>query len=152
MPANTAPTYDERLTAPRSWRLIAALFGLAIALIFLPFGGVAALIALAAGTLLAWLYVSNQGSVRIRVIADSLVIGDARIPLRVLGDAHVLEGDEARAWRTYKADLRAFMVMRSYIPTALRIEILDPDDPTPYVYVSTRAPEQLARVLREAAG
>ncbi|MGV9847538.1 DUF3093 family protein [Streptomyces sp. NPDC003442] len=29
--------------------------------------------------------------------------------------------------------------------------LLDPDDPTPYVYVSTHAPAQLARVLREAA-
>ncbi|WP_413098633.1 DUF3093 family protein [Streptomyces sp. Inha503] len=59
----------------------------------------------------------------------------------------MLEGEEARAWRTYRADLRAFMVMRGYITTALRIEVTYPDDPPPYVYVSTRTPERLAQAL-----
>ncbi|MFE1975819.1 DUF3093 family protein [Streptomyces hygroscopicus] len=54
---------------------------------------------------------------------------------------------EAAAWRTYKADPRAFMLLRSYIPTALRVEVTDPEDPTPYVYVSTRNPEALAAAL-----
>ncbi|GLV74094.1 hypothetical protein Shyhy02_20960 [Streptomyces hygroscopicus subsp. hygroscopicus] len=39
------------------------------------------------------------------------------------------------------------MLLRSYIPTALRVEVTDPEDPTPYVYVSTRNPEALAAAL-----
>ncbi|WP_405835359.1 DUF3093 family protein [Streptomyces sp. NBC_01518] len=35
------------------------------------------------------------------------------------------------AWRTYKADLRSFMVMRGFIPGAVRIGIVDPHGPTP---------------------
>ncbi|MFC7842772.1 DUF3093 domain-containing protein [Streptomyces sp. NPDC057382] len=139
--------YDERLTAPKSWWAIAALFGLSMAAIFMPYGHIAALIALAIGTCLAAMYVSAQGSTRIRVTDDTLFVADARIPLSGLGQPEVLEGEEARAWRTYKADLRAFMMMRSFIPGAVRVEVVDPDDPTPYLYLSTRMPEQLAKAI-----
>jgi hypothetical protein len=39
------------------------------------------------------------------------------------------------------------MLLRSYVPTAVRIEITDPEDPTPYVYLSTRDPQALAAAL-----
>ncbi|WP_033327458.1 DUF3093 domain-containing protein [Streptomyces yerevanensis] len=139
--------YDERPTAPGSWWAIAALFGFSLALVFLPYGLIAALIALVTGTCLGGLFVSAQGSARIRITSDILFAADARIPLIALGQAEVLVGEEARAWRTYKADLRAFTVMRGFIPTAVRVEILDPDDPTPYLYLSTRAPDRLAKAL-----
>ncbi|MFF7793459.1 DUF3093 family protein [Streptomyces sp. NPDC007991] len=139
--------YDERLTAPRSWWAISVLFGLSLAAVFMPYGLIAALIALAIGTCLAGMYVSAQGSTRIRVTEDTLFVADARIPLAALGQPEVLEGEEARAWRTYKADLRAFMVMRSFIPGAVRVEVLDPGDPTPYLYLSTRTPDRLAQAI-----
>ncbi|WP_328769626.1 DUF3093 domain-containing protein [Streptomyces sp. NBC_00286] len=150
----TAPSrlaYDERLAAPRIWWAIAVLFGLSLALVFLPYGLIAALIAMAIGTCLAGMYVSAQGSTRIRVTGDTLFVMDARIPLTALGQPEVLDGEEARAWRTYKADMRAFMVMRSFIPTAVRVEVLDPDDPTPYLYLSTRTPDRLAKAIGERA-
>ncbi|MFD7030052.1 DUF3093 domain-containing protein [Streptomyces sp. NPDC059917] len=142
--------YDERLTAPRAWWLIAVGVGLAMALIVLPLGGLAALGGFAAGTLIACMWVSAQGSSRIRVTHDSLVADQARIPLAALGRAEVLEGEEARAWRTYKADLRAHELMRSFITTAVRIENTDPDDPTPYLFLSTRTPQTLADALNSA--
>ncbi|WP_328731875.1 DUF3093 domain-containing protein [Streptomyces caniferus] len=37
--------------------------------------------------------------------------------------------------------------MRSHIPTAVRAENLDPDEPVPYVYISTRTPHRLAQAL-----
>ncbi|RNG22337.1 DUF3093 domain-containing protein [Streptomyces botrytidirepellens] len=139
--------YDERLTAPRSWWFIAILIGFATALIMLPFGTLPMLGGLIAGAALACVAVSSYGSARVRVVAGSLVAGEARIPVSALGTPEVLDADEAAAWRSYKADPRAFMLLRSYIPTALRVEVTDPQDPTPYVYVSTRAPEKLATAL-----
>ncbi|WP_116214300.1 DUF3093 domain-containing protein [Streptomyces olivoreticuli] len=139
--------YEERLTAPRSWWFIAALVGVAMALILLPLGTVPMLGGLVGGAALASVAVSSYGSVRIRVVGGALVAGDARIPVTALGTAEVLDAEEARAWRTHKADTRAFMLLRGYIPTALRIEITDPADPTPYVYLSTRSPERLAAAL-----
>ncbi|MEV0255641.1 DUF3093 domain-containing protein [Streptomyces sp. NPDC050732] len=146
--------YEERLTAPRSWWFASVLVGVAMALIMLPFGTLPLLGGLVGGTAVAAVVTSAYGGVRIRVVAGSLVAGDAKIPVSALGDAEVLTGEETRAWRSYKADPRAYMLLRAYIPTALRIPITDPDDPTPYAYVSTRHPEELAKALvavRESA-
>lgn len=143
----SAPPFDERLTAPRSWWLIAFGVGVACALMLLPLGTLPLLGGLAGGTAMAAVVVSSYGSARVRVVAGALVAGDARIPLSALGDAEVLNAEEARAWRSYKADPRAFMLLRSYIPTAVRVKVTDPDDPTPYVYLSTREPQALVTAL-----
>ncbi|GHH37219.1 DUF3093 domain-containing protein [Streptomyces candidus] len=143
-------SYEERLTAPRSWWFITVLVGISCGLILLPLGPLPMLGGVIGGIVLAGAVVSAYGSVRIRVVADSLVAGDARIPLSALGEAEVLEAEEARAWRTHKADPRAFMLLRAYVPTALRVRITDPEDPTPYAYLSTRHPRELAEVLAAA--
>lgn len=149
MQLSPAP-HDERLTAPRSWWGIAVLTGLACALMLLPLGGLPLLAGLIGGTALAGLLVSSYGSARVRVVNGVLAAGDARIPVTALGEPEILDPEEARAWRTYKADTRAYMVMRGYIPTAVRVEVTDPADPTPYVYLSTREPEALVAALRAA--
>ncbi|MEU7108737.1 DUF3093 domain-containing protein [Streptomyces sp. NPDC046215] len=139
--------YEERLTAPRSWWFFAVLVGVAMALILLPLGKAPMFGGLVGGGALAMAAVSSYGAVRIRVVGGALVAGDARIPVEALGVPEVLDAQEARAWRTHKADTRAFMLLRGYVPTAVRIEITDPEDPTPYVYLSTRSPERLAAAL-----
>ncbi|MFD9319086.1 DUF3093 domain-containing protein [Streptomyces sp. NPDC060053] len=149
MQLSTTP-YEERLTAPRSWWFVSFLVGVSMALILLPFGTLPLLGGLVGGTAAAAVVASSYGSVRIRVVGDSLIAGEAKIPVAALGETEVLDADEARAWRTYKADTRAFLLLRSYIPGALRVEVTDPDDPTPYLYLSTRQPERLAEALKAA--
>ncbi|WKX73024.1 DUF3093 domain-containing protein [Streptomyces sp. XD-27] len=139
--------YEERLTAPRSWWFMTALVGVALGLIMLPLGTLPLVGGLIGGTALAAVAVSSYGSARVRVVAGSLVAGDARIPVSALGAAEALDAEEAAAWRTHKADPRAFMLLRGYIRTAVRVEVTDPSDPTPYVYLSTRHPERLAAAL-----
>jgi hypothetical protein len=143
----SAPQYAERLTAPRSWWAVTALVAVSGGLILLPLGTLPMLGGVIAAGALASALVSSYGSARIRVVAGSLVAGDAKIPVSALGEAEVLDAEEARAWRFHKADPRAFMLLRGYIPTAVRIEITDPEDPTPYVYLSTRDPKALAAAL-----
>ncbi|TKT03226.1 DUF3093 domain-containing protein [Streptomyces lasalocidi] len=149
MPLSATP-YEERLTAPRSWWLISFLVGLAMALVLLPFGTLPLLGGLVGGTAVAAVMASSYGSLRIRVVGDSLIAGEAKIPVTALGATEVLDAEEARAWRTYKADTRAFLLLRSYIPTALKVEVIDPEDPTPYLYLSSRDPERLAQALEAA--
>jgi hypothetical protein len=146
----SATPYEERLTAPRSWWLISLLVGLSMALILLPFGTLPLLGGLVGGTAVAAVVASSYGSQRIRVVGGFLIAGEAKIPVTALGEAEVLDPEEARAWRTYKADTRAFLLLRAYIPTALRVEVTDPADPTPYLYLSTREPERLAEALKSA--
>ncbi|MFE6335563.1 DUF3093 domain-containing protein [Streptomyces sp. NPDC057798] len=146
----SATPYEERLTAPRSWWLVSVLAGFSLALILLPFGTLPTLGGLVGGTAAAAVVASSYGTVRIRVVGGSLIAGDAKIPVTALGEAEVLDREEARAWRTYKADTRAFLLLRAYIPTALRVEVTDPEDPTPYLYLSTRQPEALAEAIAAA--
>ncbi|GAA1536466.1 DUF3093 domain-containing protein [Streptomyces albidochromogenes] len=143
----SAPQYTERLTAPRSWWVIAGLIGVAGGLMLLPLGLLPMLGGLVGAGALAAAGVSTYGSQRIRVVGDALIAGDARIPVSALGEAEVLDAEQARAWRSHKADTRAHMLLRSYIPGALRVEVTDPADPTPYLYLSTRDPEGLAAAL-----
>ncbi len=149
-----APTiggmYDERLTVPRSWWLLPLVTGLSLGLILLRFSGLGALIGLVVGIAAGAAALSSYGSARIRVVQGSLVAGQARIPVDALGAAEVLNPAEAVAWRGVKADPRAFMLLRSYVPTALRVEVTDPSDPTPYLYLSTRSPQKLADALQGA--
>ncbi|MEU3839717.1 DUF3093 domain-containing protein [Streptomyces sp. NPDC028635] len=146
----SATPYEERLTAPRSWWLVSFLVGLALALVFLPFGTLPTLGALVGGTAVSAVVASAYGSLRIRVVNGFLIAGEAKVPVSALGEAEVLDAEEARAWRTYKADTRAFMLLRAYIPRALKVEVTDPADPTPYLYLSTREPERLAEALKTA--
>ncbi|MFD7921865.1 DUF3093 domain-containing protein [Streptomyces sp. NPDC059740] len=143
-------SYEERLTAPRSWWLIAALVGVACALILMPVGTAPMLGGLIGGAALAAVVVSSYGSVRLRVVGDSLVAGDAKLPVTALGQAWALDPRETLAWRTHKADPRAFMLLRSYVPTAVRVEVVDPADPTPYLYLSTRTPKRLIAAIEAA--
>ncbi|MGW0941036.1 DUF3093 domain-containing protein [Streptomyces sp. NPDC002623] len=146
----SATPYEERLTAPRSWWFVSFLVGVSMALILLPFGTLPLLGGLVGGTAAAAVVASSYGSLRIRVVGDSLIAGEAKIPVTALGEAEILDPEEARAWRTYKADTRAFLLLRAYIPTALKVEVTDPADPTPYLYLSTREPERLAQALKAA--
>ncbi|GAA4867227.1 DUF3093 domain-containing protein [Kitasatospora terrestris] len=143
--------YDERLTVPRSWWLLPIAVGVSLALILLRFSGVAALAGLVVGVVAGAAALSSYGSARIRVVQGSLVAGQARIPVSALGAAEVLDPAEAVAWRGVKANPRAFMLLRSYVPTALKVEVTDPADPTPYLYLSTRSPQRLADALGQAA-
>ncbi|MGW2049099.1 DUF3093 domain-containing protein [Streptomyces sp. NPDC001858] len=146
----SATPYEERLTAPRSWWFVSFLVGVSMALILLPFGTLPLLGGLVGGTAAAAVVASSYGSLRIRVVGDSLIAGEAKIPVTALGEAEILDPEEARAWRTYKADTRAFLLLRAYIPRALKVEVIDPADPTPYLYLSTREPERLAQALKAA--
>ncbi|MFI9274725.1 DUF3093 domain-containing protein [Kitasatospora sp. NPDC052896] len=144
--------YDERLTAPPSWWLLPVASGLSIALILLRFGAVPGLIGLVVGGVAGAVALSSYGSARIRVVQGSLVAGKAKLPLDALGAAEPLDAAAAVAWRSVKADPRAFMLLRSYVRTALRVEVTDPADPTPYLYLSTRDPEALAAAIAKAKG
>lgn len=145
-----AQPYDERLTVPGSWWLIALLGVSLLGIVLLPVGAVPLLVGLAVGGAVCGAALSAYGSARIRVTAGALIAGQARIPVTALGEARALDADEARAWRTHRADARAHMLLRAYIATAVRVEVTDPDDPTPYLYLSTRQPGRLAAALTTA--
>jgi len=50
-----------------------------------------------------------------------------------------------------KADARAYLLLRPYVRTGVRIAIEEPNDPTPYWLVSSRRPALLAAELNADA-
>lgn len=142
--------YRERLRAPLSWYLIGVLLGVAFAIIFLVVGPWPALAALVLVSAAAIALVAAYGRVAVELDGTSLRAGAATLPLSALGEARALDAEQARALRTRDADPRAFMLLRSYVKTAVRVEVADPRDPHPYLYLSSRHPERLAATIAGA--
>ncbi len=87
---------------------------------------------------------------RVEVTADALVVGRASLPLSDLGTARPLDAEAARILRGTGADGRAFIYLRSWVPTAVKVDVEDPTDPAPYWYVSTSRPADLVAALTQA--
>ena len=77
--------------------------------------------------------------------------GPARIGVEHVGAVEVLDREQTRRTSGVDADARAFLVLRPYLKTAVKVEITDPADRTPYWLVHSRNPEALARALVAAA-
>ncbi|WP_432571957.1 DUF3093 domain-containing protein [Kineococcus sp. SYSU DK005] len=114
------------------------------ALIALPvFGERGALVgALLGAALAAGVLLSLAGTVE--VSGGELRAARARVPLDVVSRVEVVTADRRRAVLGPELDARAHLAIRSWVPTAVRVHLDDPADPTPYWVVSTRHPQRLA--------
>ena len=145
-------TYDERLWPPWwLWVVGWLLVGLLALSVHAALGPVWGLIALLVpGALMTWGLVSSAA--RILVSDGQLVAGRARIPLEHLGRAQPLDPDEARAVRGPESDPAGYHLIRGWVPRGILAEVLDPADPTPYWFVATRRPAELAAAVEAARG
>jgi hypothetical protein len=145
--------YHERLGVPLRWwvqgtMLVASLW---LAMIVATPGAVAwAVTAVAMLLLVAGLL--SYGDVRVAVADGELRAGRAHIEGRFLGAVEALDADQTRRTIGPEADARAFLVLRPYLKRAVKVEITDPADPTPYWLVSSREPQALADALSVLAG
>jgi hypothetical protein len=81
------------------------------------------------------------------VDADKLTAGRASVEREFLGKVEALSGEAARNAFGRDCDPAAYLVLRSYVRGAVRVEITDPRDPAPYWLIATRNPDQLAAAL-----
>lgn len=79
-----------------------------------------------------------------------LQVGKARLPLRWIGEIEVVPTPRKRVTMGPLLDPMAYVQHRPWIGPMLKITLTDPDDETPYWLFSTRKPERLAEVLRQA--
>jgi hypothetical protein len=148
--SRTAVSYAERLTVPWWGWPIAAGVGVFVAT-ELAIGApwlrhpvtftVAGLLGLAGAV----------GLSRIRIEVDpagrELRVDDARLPLDVIAAVTPVTPAQRRDLLGRDADPLAFVIQRPWVPGGVRIDLDDPDDPTPYWFVSTRHPDELAAHL-----
>jgi hypothetical protein len=74
--------------------------------------------------------------------------GGAHIPTRFVGRSDVVRDESKRMALGPQLDPAAHVLHRPWVPAAVRLEILDPEDPTPYWVVSTRRPDRLLAEVR----
>jgi hypothetical protein len=140
--------YRERLVVPLSWVLLALVVaGLAAAELH---GGtkgwraVAPYVVLLPLAVVGLLLMSRR---EIRVEDGMLHVPGARAPLSTFGAPEVLERDALRLWLGPNADAAAWVAVRPWLRTAVRLPVDDPEDDTPYWVVGTRRPVALVAAL-----
>ena len=142
--------YRERLRPP--WWLwlvclaLAASMGLVWLVVVGPVGALLFAVALAA---VAW-WGLWRWSATVEVTDTELRVGRAHIPLALTGPAVPLDGERAAWARGPGIDPAAYHLIRGWVPTAVLIDVVDPADPTPYWYVATRRPRELAAAVDSA--
>jgi hypothetical protein len=139
--------FRERLwPGPAGWLVVAGL-GALVGLIVYPVSpGLARGVGIGA-TALA-LVVAAALTPRVEVAGGELRAGRAHVPVSLLDNATPLTGDALRAALGPGLDARAYVCLRGWVHSAVRVELADPDDPTPYWIVSTRRPDRVLSALR----
>lgn len=98
--------------------------------------------------LTVWMLV-GMGRIKVGVSDGELRVGDAHIPLRHIGKVEVLDATEKRVALGRELDPAAFVMHRGWVQKVIRVELIDPQDPTPYWVFSARSGERLAALLRQ---
>lgn len=141
--------FDERLWVPVTWWVLAVALGVVVWWTFVL--ATPPVIAATAGFVSFTLTAAalwHWGSAHITVSDQRLRAGRAVIPLHLCAAATPLDAVEARALRGPLADARAYLLLRPYVPTGVRVDLADPQDPTPYWLLSSRRPDELARAVK----
>lgn len=147
--AGAAPGYVERLW-PAWWLyLVVVGLGIGFGLVVAPFGAtVSVVVAVVMTLVLAALLLATATAVGVR--GDRFVAGRASIPVTFLGGAEALDATGMRQAHGPELDARAYLCLRGWIGSGVRVAVTDPADPAPYWLVSTRHPDHVVAALERA--
>ena len=140
--------YAERLSVPLRWwvqgtMLVATLW---LAVVVATPAAVAWVVTALAMAVVALAFL-GYGAARITVAGGELRAGRAHIDVRHVGAVTPLDAEGMRRQAGVDADARAYLLLRPYLKRGVRVDILDPADPTPYWLIGSRRPTDLAAVL-----
>jgi Protein of unknown function (DUF3093) len=144
----SAAGYRETLWAPLSWWLGGLVFTVAVWWAFLVATSAAlawSAAAVTGGSVVVWL--GRYGGLRLIVDSEGLRAGRATLPWRYVGAAAACDAAQTRHLLGTGADARAYLMVRPYIPGAVRVAVDDDRDPAPYWLISTRRPGVVAAHL-----
>jgi hypothetical protein len=144
------PRFDERLSVPVWWYLPA--IGVAVLLgaeVHMGYPGIRSWIGYAITVPLFVIALFCLGRMRVRVAAGELHVGAARLPLRYIGRVEIVPKDGKQVALGPELDPAAFLMLRSWVGPVVRLEVTDPDDPTPYWIFSVRDAEALVAALEQ---
>ena len=85
----------------------------------------------------------------IQVSESELLVGRAHIDLKYIGEVTELDSQAMRKLRTRDADPMAFLGIRFWSSTGVKVEITDNRDETPYWLITSNKANQLAQALKD---
>jgi hypothetical protein len=144
------PLYQEKLSW--SWWLwLFAIFmtGSLTLSIWAALGDRAAIITSAIEILLL-LIAQNKSALEITVTKGWLLVGPAAIERAFIHNFQALSKNEFQRVRGVEGDPASYLQIRFWVNTAIKIELRDPKDRTPYWLVSTNRANDLAKILNVA--
>ena len=148
-PPEIEPVFNERLTVPLWWWPLG--FGVATLLaaeVHMGYPGVRAWLPYLLTVPLTSMVLMRMGRHRVTLRSGELRVGPAHIPVRYLGQIHVIYPNAKRRALGPDLDPAAFILHTGWVGPVLRIIVTDPADPTPYWIFSVRHAEKLAALLR----
>lgn len=149
--APAEPRYRERLRVPLRWWLLLVLFVLSLWLaVAVSTPPTVMWVVSGLGTALGVALLLGYGAARVEVADDALRAGRARLEWACCGPATALDPETTHRILGVDADARAFLLVRPYLATAVRVDVQDPADPTPYWVLSSRRPDRLAASINSA--
>ena len=93
------------------------------------------------------IFIALKTAMIIEVDGQELRVGRAHIALEYLGTAQSLDSQAVRMLRTRDADPAAFLGIRFWSSTGVRVEILDSRDATPYWLITSNNCDKLVKAL-----
>ena len=141
-----SPLYSERVTPSIWWWVVALVLSAMTSLMVIPLSWIAGII-VPIVVFIAVALTLRSLIPRVTVTQDVLFAGSAHIERSFITGATPMTGDDAFQARGQDLDARAFLVTRPWASSLVKVDIEDPNDPTPYWIVSTHNPDELARVL-----
>lgn len=92
-------------------------------------------------------------SIRTRLIIQvdhsELKVGRAHIELKYIGEVTELDTAAMKAIRSRDANPMAFLAIRFWSSTGVKVEVIDERDETPYWLITSNKANQLAKALKE---
>lgn len=92
----------------------------------------------------------STSGLKIKTTAGWLRVGRAEIEIKFIATVCTLNSMQMRQARGPELDPAAFLALRFWVSTGIKIDLSDPRDPTPYWLISTKAAEKLQIALDRA--
>jgi len=93
---------------------------------------------------------ARQSSLTITVTKGWLLVGPAAIERAFIHNFKALEFKEYKRIRGVDADPASYLQIRFWVNSAIKIDLRDPKDKTPYWLISTNRANELAKLLNVA--
>ena len=145
------PNFQEKLRWPFSvWSIYLALCATISFSIWAALGNFAAAIAtLLQFSLISFWSVRNTLVIALHATPNKVMlhVDRAQLPLQYIKDVTVLDSKQMSLLRTRDAKPSAHLALRFWVKTGIKIDVMDPLDPTPYWLISTKNGALLKEVI-----